>query len=167
MRVSEGSKGMKSFQLPSLTGWGAFSFCILLLVILPSCAKNPRHQTPETSGRDTLARTQELRDSSSGSSRRMDGATLQAEAPGDRGALGNGSGLVDTLVGSVHVVGNEPFTRLALALEQGRRSIFIQADTTRSRQLRTLQGRVVRIFGTIVRNETGDYVRLHEFMIVQ
>ena len=74
---------------------------------------------------------------------------------------------VDTLVGAVYVSGNEPFTRLTLALNDGRSSIYIEADTTLSKQLRKLQGRVVRIFGSVVRNGTGDFVRVNEFAVVQ
>lgn len=74
---------------------------------------------------------------------------------------------MDTLVGSVYVSGNEPFTRLTLALEDGKSSIFVEADTTQSKQLRQLQGRVVRISGSIIKNGTGDYIRVNEFVIVQ
>jgi hypothetical protein len=74
---------------------------------------------------------------------------------------------MDTLVGSVYISGNEPFTRLTLALVDGKSSIFLDADTTQSKQLRKLQGRVVRIVGAIVRSEAGDRIRVNEFVIVQ
>ena len=74
---------------------------------------------------------------------------------------------MDTLIGSVYVSGNEPFTRLTLALKDGKSSIFVDADTTQSKQLRTLQGRVVRIVGVIVKSEAGNFIRVSEFLVIQ
>jgi hypothetical protein len=74
---------------------------------------------------------------------------------------------MDTLVGSVYVSGNEPFTRLTLALEDGKSSIFVDADTAQTKQLRKLQGRIVRIVGVIMKSEAGDRIRVNEFVIIQ
>lgn len=74
---------------------------------------------------------------------------------------------LDTLVGSVYLSGNEPFTRLTLALSDKGGNIYIEADTTQSKQLRKLQGRVVKILGSIVKAGIGDYIRVNEFITIQ
>jgi hypothetical protein len=150
----------------SLTSKGARSFGILLILASSSCTKNPQQQPPAMHERDTVTGIQELRDSISGSSIRKSVAP-DGVIPTDPKVQEKGSTLVDTLVGSVYVSGNEPFTRLTLALDDGRKGIFLKADSATSRQLLKLQGKVVRIFGRTVRSGTGDYVHVDEFVLVQ
>ena len=146
---------------------GVHTFSILLILALASCMKDSQPRSNATKGRDTVARSQELRDSISGSSFSSIGVTLQEKGSSDITLKEKGSMLVDTLVGTVYVSGNEPFTRLTLALEDRRKSIYIEADTIQSEQLRKLHGRVVRISGAIVKSGTGDYMRVNEFVLVQ
>jgi hypothetical protein len=134
---------------------------------LSSCMRNVQHRVDATHERRTADEIPELRDSLSSSSTELKGATPLKEISGDTMMQEKRSTLVDTLVGSVYVSGNEPFTRLTLALEDGRSSIFIQADSTQSRQLRKLQGRVVRISGLIIKSGIGNCIRVNEFVIVQ
>ncbi len=154
-------------KLSFLTTKCVFSFSILLILALPSCMKKSDQRQQAIRERDTVAGIKELRDSISGSLLISKGIASQKKTSSDTTLQKKGSMLVDTLVGSVYVSGNEPFTRLTLALKDGGSNIFIQADTTQSKQLRKLQGRVVKIFGPIVKSGTGDYVRVNEFVIVQ
>ena len=140
---------------------------ILLILALASCMKDSQPQSNAKQERDTVARSQELRDSISGSSFSSTGVTPQEKGPSDITLKEKGSMLVDTLVGTVYVSGNEPFTRLTLALKDRRKSIYIEADTIQSEQLRKLQGRVVRISGSIVKSGIGDCMRVNEFVIIQ
>ena len=148
-----------------MTVRGASSLFMLLILVLASCTKNPQLRTSEALGGDTVTKVQELRDSVSRSV--SQGAAQRGVSSSGTSSPEKGSMRVDTLVGAVYVSGNEPFTRLTLALNDGRSSIYIEADTTLSKQLRKLQGRVVRIFGSVVRNGTGDFVRVNEFAVVQ
>jgi hypothetical protein len=109
----------------------------------------------------------ELRDSISGSVLRSTDVILRERTFADTMARKNRSAVVDTIVGSVYVSGNEPFTRLNVALTNGRGSIYVQADTTKSKELRKLQGRVVRIIGTTTKGGTGNYIRINEFMTIE
>ena len=168
--------GSNSYSKPNLSpgraklSWstkGACFFGILLILALSSCTKNAQTRPDATHERDTAAEIPELRDSLSATSTELKGVTPPKEISSHPAMQEKRSRLVDTLVGSVYVSGNEPFTRLTLALEDGRSSIFIQADSTQSQQLRKLQGRVVRIFGPIIKSGTGDYILVNEFVIVQ
>ncbi|MCX6142040.1 MAG: hypothetical protein NTZ35_02350 [Ignavibacteriales bacterium] len=154
-------------KLSSMAVRRAYSFCILFLLALASCTKNSQPQAGATREGDTVTKVQELRDSIPRSLLKSKGVAPPEKISSDITLQEKGSMLLDTLLGSVYVSGNEPFTRLTLALKDGRSSIFIQADTTQSKQLRKLQGRVVRISGSIVKSGTGDYIRVNEFVIVQ
>lgn len=146
---------------------GVCSFSILLILTLSSCMKNSREERRSMGERDTVARIQELRDSLSRFSMRSKGVAPREKISSDTMFQKKASALVDTIVGSVYVSGNEPFTRLTLALEDGRSAIVIRADSNLSRQLLMIQGRVVRIIGRIVKTSAGDYVCVNEYVIVQ
>jgi hypothetical protein len=49
-----------------------------------------------------------------------------------------------TVVGTVHVIGNEPFTRLALEMEN-KRVFVLECSNTLRAMLLTKQGQVVRV----------------------
>ena len=152
---------------PLLTNKGVFLFSILLLLALSSCTKQPDQRSRAIRERDSVARIQELRDSIAGSLLISKGIASQERISSDIALKEKGLMLVDTLVGTVYVSGNEPFTRLTLAMKDGRSSIYIQADTTQSKQLRKMQGRVVKISGPIVKSGTGECIRVNKFVIVQ
>lgn len=163
----EWRKFMRMPKASSLTTKAACSLGIPLILALSSCTKNAQQRPGAIYERDTIAEIQEPRNSPSASSTELKGVTPQKEISSDTMMQEKKSPLVDTLVGSVYVSGNEPFTRLTLALQDGKSSVFVEADSTQSKQLRKLQGRMVKVFGTIVRSETGDYIRVNEFVIVR
>lgn len=151
----------------SVTHRGARGLCVFLVLALASCARNPAARQGALLEGDTVTHVQELRDSISRSLLKSRDVAPRGKTSSSAPLQEKGSMSMDTLVGSVYVSGNEPFTRLTLALEDGKSSIFLDADTTQSKQLRKLQGRVVRIVGAIVRSEAGDRIRVNEFVIVQ
>ena len=152
---------------PSLTNKGVSLFSMLLFLALPSCMKKSEQPPRAMRERDSVVGIQELRDSIAGSLLISNSIASQERISSDIALKEKGSMLVDTLVGTVYVSGNEPFTRLTLAMKDERSSIYIQADTTQSKQLRKMQGRVVKISGPIVKSGTGECIRVNEFVIVQ
>jgi hypothetical protein len=160
-------------KLPKARTGGAFmtvgnacSLSMLLILGLTSCTKNSQPRLGETRKDDTVTNVQELRDSISRSLLISEDVAPREKAKGDAILQEKGSMQSDTLVGTVYVSGNEPFTRLTLALEDGRSRIFLEADTIQSKQLRKLQGRVVRVSGSIVKSGLGDYIHVNEFVMV-
>jgi hypothetical protein len=128
---------------------------------------NPAPRQSASLEGDTVTHVQELRDSISRSLLRSRDVAPQGKPSSSAPLQEKGSMSMDTLVGSVYVSGNEPFTRLTLALEDGKSSIFVDADTAQTKQLRKLQGRIVRIVGVIMKSEAGDRIRVNEFVIIQ
>jgi hypothetical protein len=139
---------------------------LLLILALASCTKSSQLRPGEIREGDRVAKVQELRDSISRSLLRSEAVAPREKDKADTTLQEKGSLQLDTLTGTVYVSGNEPFTKLTLALEDGKSSIFIEADTTQSQQLRKLQGRVVKVSGSIVKSGLGNYIRINEFVIV-
>ncbi len=158
---------MRTQEASSLAARGACSVVILLILPLSSCTKNAQQHAGAIHERDSAAEVQKPRDTLSASLAVVKGIVQQKGISTESVMQESKSSVVDTLVGSVYISGNEPFTRLTLALENGTSSIFVEADTTQSKQLRKLQGRTVKVSGTIVRGGIGDYIRVKEFVIVQ
>jgi hypothetical protein len=153
-------------KAPSMTVRNVPMLLMLLILTFASCTKNSQPQPNGTRNGGTDMKVQELRDSISRSLLRTGVVATGEKSKGDTLVQEKGSMMLDSLVGTVYVSGNEPFTRLTLALEDGRSNYFLEADTTQSKQLRMLQGRVVKICGPIVRNGMGDFIRVNKFVIV-
>lgn len=143
------------------------TFSILLVLVLASCSKNSQMKSNASQERDTVAGAQELRDSTSRLLLNAKDVASEKKSSHEAELKEKGLPTLDTIVGTIYVSGNEPFTRLTLALIEGTSNMYIEADTTQSKQLRKLQGRVVKVFGAVVKNGTGDFFRVKEFSIVQ
>ncbi len=75
-------------------------------------------------------------------------------------------GSVDTLEGTLYVSGNVPFTRLTLYLA-GKKTVYLNADETVTKELRQLQGQRIRVAGRTVKGPTGNEIVVKEFKSIQ
>jgi hypothetical protein len=73
---------------------------------------------------------------------------------------------VDTVAGEVYVAGNEPFTRVMLAISSTK-SIDCEGDSAVLKTLRGIQGERVTIIGTMKKSVMGAAIVIKEFYRVR
>jgi type IV pilus biogenesis protein CpaD/CtpE len=76
------------------------------------------------------------------------------------------SSTADTVVGEVYVAGNEPFTRVMLAVTSSK-SIDLEGDSAVLKKLRGMQGEHIRVVGTTKKSVMGAAIVIKEFYRVK